>query len=121
MTSKTIRHFVSKPFFLEQAFIPLHCMTTSTLLLFLLFTNQLQSQDGEIESPVEDVIQNETILEPKSYKAFTAGGHLKNMHIWHGFIVHHGALFATNLEFNTKNKRVYIWLLGRPVVSHPIR
>lgn len=40
-----------------------------------------------------------------NYKAFTAGAHLKNMHIWHGFVVHPGAIFATNLEYNTRNKK----------------
>ncbi len=40
-----------------------------------------------------------------AYEPFSIGAHLKNMHTWHGFVVHPGALFATNIEYNTKNKK----------------
>tara|TARA_R110002049_G_scaffold11341_6_gene53638 strand:- start:4649 stop:5488 length:840 start_codon:yes stop_codon:yes gene_type:complete len=40
-----------------------------------------------------------------TYKAFSASGHLKNMHTWHGFVVHPGAIFATSLEYNSRNKK----------------
>jgi hypothetical protein len=46
------------------------------------------------------------------YKAFNAGVHLKNMHIWHGFVVHSGAVFATNLEYNSRNKKFTFGLWG---------
>ncbi|WP_158837432.1 hypothetical protein [Polaribacter sp. L3A8] len=46
------------------------------------------------------------------YQAFTIGGHLKNMHLWHGFVVHSGALFATNLEYNSKNSKFTLGVWG---------
>ncbi|MEP3836053.1 MAG: hypothetical protein ABJM36_00300 [Algibacter sp.] len=46
------------------------------------------------------------------YKAFTAGAHLKNMHLWHGFVVHPGAMLATNLEYNSRNKKFTFGLWG---------
>ena len=47
--------------------------------------------------------QNEEISD--QYEPFTIGAHLKNMHAWHGFVVHPGALFATTIEYNSKNKK----------------
>ncbi|WP_405604757.1 hypothetical protein [Polaribacter sp. Asnod1-A03] len=41
----------------------------------------------------------------KEYTPFSISGHVKNMHTWHGFVVHPGALFATSLEFNSKDKK----------------
>ncbi|WP_225901945.1 hypothetical protein [Zobellia barbeyronii] len=46
------------------------------------------------------------------YKPFNAGGHLKNMHIWHGFVVHPGAMFATNLEYNSRNEKFTFGVWG---------
>lgn len=51
-------------------------------------------------------------MEKDDYKAFTIGGHLKNMHTWHGFVVHPGAVFATNLEYNSRNKKFTLGLWG---------
>lgn len=47
---------------------------------------------------------SEEVLVKDDYKMFNIGGHLKNMHIWHGFVVHYGPLFATTLEYNTRNR-----------------
>lgn len=46
------------------------------------------------------------------YSAFTAGAHIKNMHLWHGFVVHPGAMIATNLEFNSKNSKFTLGVWG---------
>ncbi|XMO86861.1 hypothetical protein AAFN75_00860 [Algibacter sp. AS12] len=46
------------------------------------------------------------------YKAFTAGAHIKNMHLWHGFVVHPGAMLATNLEYNSRDKKFTFGLWG---------
>lgn len=48
----------------------------------------------------------------ENYKAFTAGLHIKNMHLWHGFVVHPGAMIATNLEFNSKDKKLNFGVWG---------
>jgi hypothetical protein len=48
----------------------------------------------------------------EEYQAFTLGAHLKNMHLWHGFVVHSGALFATNLEYNSKNSKFTLGVWG---------
>ncbi|MFB9054710.1 hypothetical protein ACFFVB_16595 [Formosa undariae] len=39
------------------------------------------------------------------YKPFSVGAHLKNMHLWHGFVVHPGAVLATDLEYNSRNEK----------------
>ena len=49
------------------------------------------------------VAQEEVVNE--DYKPFSIGAHIKNMHTWHGFVVHPGALFATNLEYNSKDTK----------------
>lgn len=41
----------------------------------------------------------------EDYKPFAINARLKNMHIWHGFVVHPSAVFATSLEYNTSNKK----------------
>ncbi|MCL5244534.1 hypothetical protein M4I21_01860 [Cellulophaga sp. 20_2_10] len=41
----------------------------------------------------------------EDYKPFSIGAHIKNMHTWHGFVVHPGALFATHLEYNSKDTK----------------
>ncbi|MDE3740522.1 hypothetical protein [Maribacter polysaccharolyticus] len=46
------------------------------------------------------------------YKAFMANGHIKNMHIWHGFVVHPGAVFATSLEYNSPNGKFTFGVWG---------
>lgn len=46
------------------------------------------------------------------YKAFNAGVHLKNMHLWHGFVVAPGAMIATNLEFNSRDKKFNFGVWG---------
>ncbi|SDR96256.1 hypothetical protein SAMN05216503_1529 [Polaribacter sp. KT25b] len=48
----------------------------------------------------------------KEYQAFNISGHLKNMHLWHGFMVHSGALFATSLEYNSKNTKFTFGVWG---------
>jgi len=63
-----------------------------SLYIFLFFTfNLISAQD-----------QQEKV---KDYKPFSVGAHLKNMHTWHGFVVHPGAMLATNIEYNSRNKK----------------
>ena len=47
-----------------------------------------------------------------NYQPFTVGLHLKNMHTWHGFVVTPSPMFATNLEYNTRNKKFTFGLWG---------
>ncbi|ADV49873.1 hypothetical protein I2486_12680 [Cellulophaga sp. E16_2] len=51
-------------------------------------------------------------MEEDNYKAFNASGHLKNMHTWHGFVVHPGAVFATSLEYKTRNQKFTLGVWG---------
>ncbi|MFD0837440.1 hypothetical protein ACFQ0I_16800 [Mariniflexile aquimaris] len=67
---------------------------------------ELTAQTIEKNLPEVDSIIND------DYKAFTAGAHIKNMHLWHGFVVHPGAMIATNLEFNSKDKKFTFGLWG---------
>ena len=46
------------------------------------------------------------------YQAFTFGLHLKNMHTWHGFVVTPAPMLATNLEFNTRDKKFTVGVWG---------
>ncbi|WP_245949194.1 hypothetical protein [Lutibacter citreus] len=47
-----------------------------------------------------------------SYKPFKANAHLKNMHTWHGSVVHPGAIFATSLEYNSRNSKFTLGVWG---------
>ncbi|MCW2120870.1 hypothetical protein [Flavobacterium sp. 7A] len=40
-----------------------------------------------------------------TYQPFSFGLQVKNMHLWHGFVVTPGPMFATNLEFNSRDKK----------------
>lgn len=71
----------------------------SLCLLFTLNVTLLFSQDKKTESSDDKEKMDD------EYKAFSAGAHLKNMHTWHGFVVHSGGVFATNLEYNSRNKK----------------
>ncbi|MGJ8549578.1 hypothetical protein [Winogradskyella wichelsiae] len=70
--------------------------------LFLIATlNTLKAQTTEVTETIED-----------DYKAFTANAHLKNMHTWHGFVVHPSAVFAASLEYNTRNSKFTFGVWG---------
>lgn len=60
------------------------------LSTFILFASQFISAQDELNT---------------DYKPFSVSAHVKNMHTWHGFVVHPGALFASSLEYNSKNKK----------------
>ena len=75
-------------------------LTLQVLALgMLLGANAIQAQ-GERVKRVMDTIKVED-----SYQPFTFGLHLKNMHLWHGFVVTPGPMVATNLEYNTRDKK----------------
>lgn len=67
-------------------FLPL---TIITCFVLLIGSNTAYSQDKKDDD----------------YKAFNLSAHLKNMHTWHGFVVHPSAVFATSLEYNTRDKK----------------
>ena len=48
----------------------------------------------------------------EDYKAFNLGGHLKNMHVWHGLVVQSGPIFATTLEYNSFNEKLTFGFWG---------
>ena len=75
-------------------------LTLQVLALgMLLGANAIQAQ-GERVKRVNDTIKVED-----NYQPFTFGLHLKNMHLWHGFVVTPGPMVATNLEYNTRDKK----------------
>ncbi len=76
-------------------------ITLSFCFFIFLGINQAISQDEKEKEMMED-----------EYKAFNASAHLKNMHIWHGFVVHPGAVFATSLEYNTRDKKFTFGVWG---------
>ncbi|WP_299099937.1 hypothetical protein [uncultured Winogradskyella sp.] len=71
-------------------------------LIMLLCITFADAQDEKIEQ-FENDKSDSTMME--NYKPFKFGAHLKNMHTWHGFVVQSGPIFATNLEYNTRNKK----------------
>jgi hypothetical protein len=66
-------------------------------VLFFTFNNTIFAQDD---------------LPTDNYKAFSASAHLKNMHTWHGFVVHPGAMIATSLEFNSRDSKFTLGVWG---------
>lgn len=68
------------------------------LLLFCFNLSFVFAQDEKSE-------RGNKIQDGDDYKAFTLGAHLKNMHLWHGFVVQDSPIFATNLEYNSKNSK----------------
>lgn len=66
-------------------------------VLFLGFT----TMNAQTETEVAD-----------TYQAFNGGVHIKNMHLWHGFVVNSGAMIATNLEFNSRDKKYTFGVWG---------
>ena len=69
---------------------------TATLLVVMLSIGFVNAQEKELDS----------------YKAFNASAHIKNMHTWHGSVVHPGAVFATSLEYNSRNSKFTAGLWG---------
>lgn len=68
---------------------------SKTLLVLLSFLMVLTFNLGSAqEEEIED-----------AYKPFSIGAHLKNMHTWHGFVVHQGVVIATNIEYNSRNEK----------------
>ena len=68
----------------------------TTLLILILVISFANAQEKEMDT----------------YKAFNASAHIKNMHTWHGFVVHPGAVFATSLEYNSRNSKFTTGLWG---------
>jgi len=84
-------------------FIEIFCESQSITYLILLvsiifYSNPMIAQQNQEEN---EEIANEV----DDYKPFKAGLRLKNMHIWHGFVVTSGPMFATNLEYTTRNSK----------------
>ncbi|MGJ8744801.1 hypothetical protein [Polaribacter sp.] len=73
-------------------------LRTLILSIFILFA--FQTIDAQENNTKEE------------YQAYTLGRHLKIMHLWHGFVVHSGELFATNLEHNFKNSKFTLGVLA---------
>lgn len=65
-------------------------------MLMLLSSSKIYAQENEAD--------NKSISE-NNYSPFSLSAHLKNMHTWHGFVVHPGAMLASSLEYNSKNKK----------------
>lgn len=50
--------------------------------------------------------------ETNAYKTFNVSAHVKNMHTWHGSVVHPGAIFATSLEYNSRDSKFTFGVWG---------
>ena len=60
---------------------------------------------AQYEEVANDTLVSEEITTEKKYSPVSIGAHVKNMHTWHGFVVHPGAMIATNIEYNSKNEK----------------
>ena len=81
----------------------------------MLFTGVFNVQAQDVVTTENKEVEKEmSAVDNKmdSYEPFSISGHLKNMHTWHGFVVHPGALFATSLEYNTRNKKFTFGVWG---------
>ena len=72
----------------------------SVLLLNIILLISAQNTNAQKDITNED------------YNAFSVQAHVKNMHLWHGGVVHPGAMIATSLEYNSKNKKFTFGLWG---------
>lgn len=66
-------------------------ISTVLLCLFLLLSAQYATAQNDLTND--------------EYQAFSVGANVKNMHLWHGSVVHPGAMIATSIEYNSKNKK----------------
>ena len=72
----------------------------SLIFLAIFCSNSMNAQEKMSDSLKDD------------YQAFTFGLHLKNMHTWHGFVVTPSPMLATNLEFNSRDKKFTVGVWG---------
>ncbi|NIJ46415.1 hypothetical protein FHR24_002902 [Wenyingzhuangia heitensis] len=77
-----------------------HTVLTISLTLTMLFLGLMNVNAQEAEKATD------------TYKAFDAGLRVKNMHLWHGFVVHPGAMIATNLDFYSRDKKFNFGVWG---------
>lgn len=77
-------------------------------LAFTLFFGAASMQAQAVK---EDVAKSQTMVED-TYEPFSFGLRLKNMHLWHGFVVTPGPMVATNLEYNTRDKKFVFGFWG---------
>lgn len=68
------------------------------MAIFFSFASSAQ-EEKELSNETEDSSEME------EYKPFTFGAQIKNMHTWHGFVVHPGAMFATSLSYTTRDDK----------------
>ena len=61
---------------------------------------------------VHTMSAQEKTAQKEDYNAFSVGVHLKNMHLWHGFVVTPGPMIATSLEYNSKDAKFTIGVWG---------
>lgn len=98
-----MKNFIANKTRIENKKLLLNIKFTKTVVkritVFILFVLNL----GFINAQENDV---------DLYKAFNASAHIKNMHIWHGSVVHPGAIFATSLEYNSRNSKFTAGLWG---------
>lgn len=52
------------------------------------------------------------VNDDNEYVPIKVNAQLKNMHIWHGSVVHPGAVIATSLEYNTRDSKFTFGLWG---------
>lgn len=68
----------------------------------LLSTCAIQAQKNKNE-----VFKKAKVVD-ENYEPFSFGLRLKNMHLWHGFVVTPGPMVATNLEYSTRDKNLFL-------------
>jgi len=89
------RSITSKHFEFQNVKLPK--ATTSICVIILIFIAQGRAFAQEAKD---------------DYTPFVVHGHIKNMHTWHGFLVHPGAVFATSLEYNSRNTKFTFGVWG---------
>ncbi|WP_372744681.1 hypothetical protein [Lutibacter sp.] len=92
----TIKKIENKKLTLNIKFAKTAVKRITVFILFVLNLGFITAQENDVDL----------------YKAFNASAHIKNMHIWHGSVVHPGAIFATSLEYNSRNSKFTAGLWG---------
>lgn len=90
----------------------IHFKTNGKSILKVLTLGLLLSQSAIYAQDEKTATSKNTTTIENDYKPFNIGLHLKNMHTWHGFVVTPAPMLATNLEFNSRDKKFTFGLWG---------
>lgn len=90
----------------------IHFKTNGKSILKVLTLGLFLSQSAIYAQKEKTEFSKNTTTIENDYKPFNIGLRLKNMHLWHGFVVTPAPMLATNLEFNSRDKKFTFGVWG---------